>query len=56
MSRGPGFALSLGISLVAVLIAVAIMTWAASPIAGSDSAGPTQAREVIYRPQHLLVY
>jgi hypothetical protein len=56
MSRGPGFAVSLGISLVAVLIAVAIMTWAASPIAGSDSAGPNQAGEVIYRPQHLLVY
>ena len=56
MSRGPGFALSLGISLVAVLIAVAITTWAASPISGSDSAVPTQAREVIYRPQHLLVY
>ena len=56
MSRGPGFALSLGISLVAVLIAVAITTWTASPISGSDSAVPTQAREVIYRPQHLLVY
>jgi hypothetical protein len=56
MSRAPGFALSVGISLVAVLIAVAITTWAASPIADSDSAGPAQAREVIYLPQHLLVY
>jgi hypothetical protein len=54
MSRGPGFAFSLGIILVA--IAAAITTWAASPIAGSDSAGPTKAREVIYRPQHLLLY
>ena len=54
MSRGPGFALSLGISLVAVLIAVAIMTWAASPIAGSDSAGPTQAREVSDLPPSTL--
>ena len=56
MSRAPRFALTLGISLVAVLIAVAITTWAASPITGSDSAAPTQAREVIYRPQHLLLY
>ena len=53
MSRVPGFAL---IILVAVVIAAAITTWAASPIRGSDSAGPTQAREVIYRPQHLLLY
>jgi ABC-type enterobactin transport system permease subunit len=48
--------ISLGIILIAVVIAAAITTWAASPIAQSDSAGPTQAREVIYRPQHLLVY
>jgi ABC-type enterobactin transport system permease subunit len=48
--------ISLGIILVAVVIAAAITTWAASPIARSDSAGPTHAREVIYRPQHLLVY
>jgi hypothetical protein len=48
--------ISLGIILIAVVIAAAITTWAASPIARSDSAGPTQAREVIYRPQHLLVY
>jgi hypothetical protein len=40
MSRVPGFAL---IILVAVVIAAAITTWAASPITGSDSAGPTQA-------------
>jgi hypothetical protein len=53
MSRGP---LSLGIILVAVVIAAAITTWAASTITGSDSAAPTQAREVIYRPQHLLLY
>jgi hypothetical protein len=53
MSRVPGFAL---IILVAVVIAAAITTWAASPITGSDSAGSTQAREVIYRPQHLLLY
>jgi hypothetical protein len=41
MSRVPGFAL---IILVAVVIAAAITTWATSPITGSDSAGPTQAR------------
>jgi hypothetical protein len=47
----------LGIILIAAVIAAAITTWtASSPIARSDSAGPTQAREVIYRPQHLLVY
>jgi hypothetical protein len=51
----PRVRISLGIILVAVIIAAAITTWAASPIARSDS-GPTQAREVIYRPQHLLVY
>jgi hypothetical protein len=44
----------LGIILIAAVIAAAITTWAAS--SPSDSAGPTQAREVIYRPQHLLVY
>jgi hypothetical protein len=48
--------ISLGIILVAVVIAAAITTWAASPIERSDSTGPTQAREVIYRPQYLLVY
>jgi hypothetical protein len=48
MSRG--FRTSLGIILVAVVIAAAITTWVASPIARSDSAGPT------YRPQHLLLY
>jgi hypothetical protein len=48
--------ISLGVILVAAVIAAAITTWAASPIARSDSAGPTEAREVIYRPQHLLVY
>ena len=48
--------ISLGIILIAVVIAAAITTWAASPIADSDSAGPAQAREVIYLPQHLLVY
>jgi hypothetical protein len=56
MSRRPGVRLSLGGILVTALIAAAITTWAASPIAQSDSAEPTQAREVIYRPQHLLVY
>ena len=53
MSRVPGFAL---IILVAVVIAAAITMWAASPIARSDSARPTQASEVIYRPQYLLLY
>jgi hypothetical protein len=53
MSRGPDFALSLGIILAAVVIAATIATWATSPIAGSDS---TQANEVIYRPQYLLLY
>ena len=52
----PRVRIILRIILVAVIIAAAITTWAASPIARSDSAGPTQAREVIYRPQHLLVY
>jgi len=56
MSRKPRFILSLGIILVAVVIAAAITIWVASPIVRSDSAGPTQAREVIYRPQHLLLY
>jgi hypothetical protein len=50
MAQGPGFALSLGIILAAVLIAVATTMFPACPTAGSDSA------EVIYRPQHLLVY
>ena len=49
------FRTSLGIILMAVVIAAAT-TWAASLIARSDSTDPTQAREVIYRPQHLLVY
>ena len=53
MSRGP---LSLGIILVAVVIAATITTWATSPIAGSDSARPSQASEAIYRPQYLLLY
>jgi hypothetical protein len=56
MSRGRGVRLSLRGILVAALIAAAITTWAASPSALSDSAGTTQGREVIYRPQHLLVY
>jgi hypothetical protein len=51
MAQGPRFALSLGIILVAVVIAAAITTWAASPIPG-DSAAPMP----IYRPQHLLLY
>src|SRR5215470_6050674 len=49
------FRTSLGIILVAVVIAAAT-TWAALLIARSDSTDPTQAREVIYRPQHLLLY
>jgi hypothetical protein len=53
MTRGPGVAL---IVLVFGVIALAITTWAASPIAGNDSAGPNSPREVIYRPQHLLLY
>jgi hypothetical protein len=56
MSRKPGVGLSLGVILVAALIAAAITTWAASPPTRSESAGTTQGREVIYRPQHLLVY
>jgi hypothetical protein len=52
----PRVRISLRIILVAVIIAAAITTWAASPIARSDSPGTTQAREGIYRPQHLLVY
>jgi hypothetical protein len=53
MSQVPRFALIIS---VAVVIAAAITAWAASRITGSDSAGPTHAREVIYRPQHLLLY
>jgi len=49
------FRTNLAIVLAAAAIAAAIKTWAAMPT-GSDSAGATQAREVIYRPQHLLVY
>jgi len=56
MSRGPGVGLSLAGILVAALIAAAITTWAASPLTGSNSPGTSQGREVIYRPQHLLVY
>ena len=56
MAKGPRLALYLGIILVAVVLAVAITTWTPSPIAGSNSAGPIQPREVIYRPQHPLVY
>ena len=56
MSRGRWFGLSLGILLVAVGIAATITTWAAAPIPQSVSAAQTQAREVIYRPQHLRLY
>jgi hypothetical protein len=56
MARGRRFALSLGIILAATVIAVAITTWAAPPIPEGVSAAPTQARKVIYRPQHLLLY
>jgi len=55
MSRGPGVGLSLGVILVATLIAAAI-TWGASPLTRSDSAATTQGTEVIYRSQHLLAY
>jgi hypothetical protein len=48
--------ISLGIILAAVVIAATITTWATSPIAGTDSARPSQASEAIYRPQHLLLY
>jgi hypothetical protein len=47
MSRGPGVGLSLGVIVLAALIAAAITTWAASPMKGS---------EPIYRPQYPLVY
>jgi hypothetical protein len=50
------FRTNLAIVLAAAAIAAAIKMWAASLPTGSDSAGATQAREVIYRPQHLLVY
>ena len=56
MSRGPGVGLSLRGILVVALIAAAVTTWAASPLTRSDSAGTPQGGEVIYRPQHLLVY
>jgi len=47
MSRGPRVGLSLGVILLAALIAAAITTWAASPITPS---------EPIYRAQYPLVY
>jgi len=50
------FRTNLAILLVAVAMTAAIKAWTASLLTGSDSAGATQAREVIYRPQHLLVY
>jgi hypothetical protein len=53
MAQGSGFALSLGILAV---IAVAITLWAAPPMQESVSAAPTSAQDVIYRPQHWLVY
>jgi hypothetical protein len=56
MAQGPRFALSLGTILTAVVIAVAITMWAGPPIPKSVSAAPTQPQEVIYRPQHLLLY
>jgi hypothetical protein len=56
MAQRPGFALSVGIILVAVLLAVAITTWAPSRIAGSNSGGSIPPGEVIYRPQFPLVY
>jgi F0F1-type ATP synthase assembly protein I len=53
MAQGPRFALIISrwIILAMVAIAVAITTWAVSPISG-NSAAPIP----IYRPQHLLVY
>jgi hypothetical protein len=51
MAQGPRFALSRWIILAMVAIAVAITTWAVSPISG-NSAAPIP----IYRPQHLPVY
>lgn len=56
MVQGPRFVLSLGTILAAVVIAVAIIMWAGPPIPKSVSAVPTQPEEVIYRPQHLLLY
>jgi hypothetical protein len=56
MAQGPGFALSLGTILATVVITVAITMWAAPPIPNSVSAAPTRAQEVVYRPQHLLLY
>jgi hypothetical protein len=55
MALGTGFALSLGIILATVVIAVAITTRTAPPT-GNVSAAPIQANEVIYRPQYPLVY
>jgi hypothetical protein len=56
MVDGTRFALSLRIILAMVVIAVAITMWAAHLIRESASAAPTQASEVIYRPQYPLVY
>jgi hypothetical protein len=54
MAQGSGFALSLGIILA--VIAVAITMWAAPPMQESVSAAPTSAQDAIYRPQLWLVY
>jgi hypothetical protein len=54
MAHGPGFAL--GVGLILAVIAVAITMWAARPMQESVSAAPTPPHEVIYRPQHWLVY
>jgi hypothetical protein len=56
MAQGPSFALSLGTILAAVVIAVAITMWGGPPSPNSVSAAPTQPQDVIYRPQHLLLY
>jgi hypothetical protein len=58
MARGRMFALSLGIILAATVIAVVAVTTVGSysDSGESVSAAPTQARETIYRPQHLLLY
>jgi hypothetical protein len=54
MAQGSGLALSLAIILA--VIAVAITMWAAPPMQEGVSAAPTPAQDVIYRPQHWLVY
>jgi hypothetical protein len=49
-------AFRLGVVIGVAVIVLAIMTWAAPSNPDSTSVGPIPPREVIYRPQHLLLH